>query len=55
MRAYRWTDGSWLEDQDHWRLSGIYRDVYLFAQPTVHIGDFFARTTFDADYRDPRS
>ena len=51
-RVYRWCDGSYLEDQDFWRLSGIYRDVYLFATPTVHIRDFWAYTELDADYRD---
>lgn len=51
VRVYRWSDGSYLEDQDMWWLSGIYRDVYLFATPTVHIRDFWARTEFDAAYR----
>ncbi len=51
-RVYRWSDGSYLEDQDFWRLSGIYRDVYLFAAPAVHIRDFWAQTELDADYRD---
>jgi beta-galactosidase len=52
VEVYRWSDGSYLEDQDMWRLSGIYRDVYLFARPAVHIRDFFAQTEFDDDYRD---
>jgi beta-galactosidase len=52
VRVYRWSDGSYLEDQDFWRLSGIYRDVYLWAAPPVHVRDFYVRTTFDADYRD---
>ncbi|MDA3924021.1 MAG: DUF4981 domain-containing protein [Kiritimatiellae bacterium] len=39
--VYRWCDGSYLEDQDFWRLSGIYRDVYLFATPAIQIRDFF--------------
>ncbi|MBN2304077.1 MAG: DUF4981 domain-containing protein, partial [Anaerolineae bacterium] len=52
VRVYRWSDGSYLEDQDFWRLSGIYREVYLWAAPSVHIRDFFVRTTLDADYRD---
>ncbi len=51
-RVYRWSDGSYLEDQDFWRLSGIYRDVYLFAAPPVHIRDFWAQSDLDADYRD---
>ncbi|HOT93209.1 MAG TPA: glycoside hydrolase family 2 TIM barrel-domain containing protein [Anaerolineae bacterium] len=52
VRVYRWSDGSYLEDQDYWRLSGIYRDVYLFATPPVHIRDFWAYPELDADYRD---
>ncbi|MBN1360568.1 MAG: DUF4981 domain-containing protein [Sedimentisphaerales bacterium] len=39
--VYRWCDGSYLEDQDFWRLSGIFRDVYLFSTPTVQLRDFF--------------
>ncbi|MEE8392199.1 MAG: sugar-binding domain-containing protein [Anaerolineae bacterium] len=52
VRVYRYSDGSYLEDQDFWRLSGIYRDVYLFATPRVHVRDFFVRTELDEDYRD---
>ena len=48
----RWTDGSYLEDQDHWWMAGIYRDVTLYATPKVHMFDFFVRTEFDADYGD---
>src|SRR5690606_24910905 len=51
-RVYRWSDGSYLEDQDFWRLSGIYRDVYLWAAPPVHVRDFAIRTDVDAAYRD---
>ncbi len=47
VEVYRWSDGSYLEDQDMWRLSGIYRGVYLFAAPEVHIRDFFVRSTLD--------
>ncbi len=50
--VYRWSDGSYLEDQDFWRLSGIYRDVYLFSTPNLHIRDFYIRPDFDAEYRD---
>ena len=50
--VYRWSDGSYLEDQDTWRLSGIYRDVYLFSTPQVHISDFFVRTDLDEQYTD---
>ena len=52
VRVYRWSDGSFLEDQDMWFLSGIFRDVYLFATPRVHIRDFWARTELDELYRD---
>ena len=51
-QVYRWSDGSYLEDQDFWRLSGIFRDVYLWAAPTLHVRDFFVQTDLDADYRD---
>ena len=50
VEVYRWSDGSYLEDQDMWRMSGIYRDVYLFSVPKVHIRDFFAYNTFDENY-----
>ena len=52
VQVYQWCDGSYLEDQDMWRLSGIFRDVYLYATPSVHLRDFRVRTTFDAQYRD---
>jgi beta-galactosidase len=52
VRVYRWSDGSYLEDQDYWRLSGIYRDVYLWAAPPVHVRDFWVRTDLDEAYRD---
>jgi beta-galactosidase len=51
VEVYRWCDGSYLEDQDFFRLSGIERDVYLFATPKVAIADFFAKTGLDANYR----
>jgi len=50
--VYRWSDGSYLEDQDMWRLSGIFRDVYLFSTPPAHIRDFSIRTDLDEHYRD---
>jgi beta-galactosidase len=50
VRVYRYSDGSYLEDQDMWRLSGIYRDVVLWAAPPVHVRDFFVRTELDAAY-----
>ena len=38
----RWCDGSYLEDQDHWWLSGIHRDVWLYRKPAAHIADYDA-------------
>ena len=52
VEVYRWTDGSYLEDQDMFRLSGIYRDVYLYATPKVHVRDFHLQSLFESnDYR----
>lgn len=48
----RWSDGSFLEDQDHWRMGGMYRDVMLYALPEIHIADVFAKPELDGDYRD---
>ncbi len=48
----RWSDGSFLEDQDQWRMSGIHREVYLMAEPTLRIADFFVQTKLDKDYKD---
>ncbi|MDP4209545.1 MAG: glycoside hydrolase family 2 TIM barrel-domain containing protein [Bacteroidota bacterium] len=50
VEVYRWCDGSYLEDQDFFRLSGIERDVYLFASPKVRFADFFAKAGLDAQY-----
>ncbi|MDE5416740.1 DUF4981 domain-containing protein [Labilibaculum sp. DW002] len=52
VKVYRWCDGSYLEDQDHWRLSGIHREVLLLAEPRLHINDFFVQTKLDEDYKD---
>lgn len=46
-KVYRYSDGSYLEDQDMWWLCGIYREVYLYAEPKVCIRDFFFRTYLD--------
>ena len=43
VEVYRYSDGSYLEDIDYWRVSGIDRDVFLFATPREHIRDFFVR------------
>ncbi len=50
VEVYRWSDSSYLEDQDMWRLAGIYRNVYLFSTPQVHIRDFAVRTDLDDSY-----
>ncbi|MCG8474970.1 MAG: DUF4981 domain-containing protein [Cytophagales bacterium] len=51
LEVYRWSSGSYLEAQDFWRISGIERDVYLTAHPSVHFRDFFTRTTLKDDYQ----
>jgi len=50
VEVYRWSDGSYLEDQDMWRMSGIFRDVYLYSTAAARIRDFAIRTDLDADY-----
>ncbi|MBC7320768.1 DUF4981 domain-containing protein [bacterium] len=50
--VYQWSVGSYLEDQDMWWLSGIFRDVYLVAMPQVHIYDFFVKTILYKGYKD---
>ena len=50
VEVYRWSDSSYLEDQDMWRLAGIYRNVYLFSTPQVHVRDFAVRTDLDDSY-----
>lgn len=51
VEVYKWCSGSWLEDQDFWRLSGIFRDVYLYTVPRVHIRDMFVTTDLDREYK----
>jgi beta-galactosidase len=51
VEVYRWSDGSYLEDQDMWRLSGIYRDVFLFSTPAAHLRDFWVHSELDNQYR----
>lgn len=51
VRVYQWSDGSYLEDQDMWWMSGIFRDVYLVAEPSaLRINDFRVTTELDAKY-----
>ncbi|KAL2193687.1 glycoside hydrolase family 2 protein [Corynascus similis CBS 632.67] len=53
VRVYQWCDGSYIEDQDQWWLSGIYRDVHLISLPSeARIEDWFLRTDLDAEYKD---
>lgn len=52
VQVLKWSDGSYLEDQDYWRLSGIYRDVYLFATPKVRMRDFSVYPELDNNYKD---
>ncbi|MFW9820020.1 MAG: glycoside hydrolase family 2 TIM barrel-domain containing protein [Candidatus Thorarchaeota archaeon] len=52
VEVYRWSDGSYLEDQDMWRFSGIFREVFLFSTSKIHIRDFFVYCDLDDDYKD---
>ncbi len=52
VEVYRFTTGSYLEDQDMWRLSGIFRNVTLWSSPQEHIRDFFIKTNLDKQFRD---
>lgn len=55
VEVYRWTDGSYLEDQDMFRLSGIHKNVYIYAAPSVNIWDYHINTSFpDGDYSEGR-
>ncbi|MDN3547267.1 glycoside hydrolase family 2 TIM barrel-domain containing protein [Mucilaginibacter aquaedulcis] len=49
--VYRFTTGSYLEDQDMWRLSGIFRNVSLWSTPQEHIRDYFVKTNLDKQYK----
>lgn len=52
MQVMRWCDGSWNEDQDFWRLSGIARESYLYARPKAHIEDIFITPDLTNNYTD---
>ncbi len=54
IQIHRWSDGSYLEDQDFWRVSGIEREVYLAAVPKTRIADTFVHAGLDAAFRDGR-
>ncbi len=52
VQVIRWSDGSYLEDQDQWRVSGIQREVLLLAEPKIRIADFHWQTRLDKNYQD---
>ena len=52
VEVYQYSSGTWLEDQDMWRLHGIFRNVTLWSAPQVHIRDFFVKQDLDSNYRD---
>ncbi|HAR39323.1 MAG TPA: beta-galactosidase, partial [Porphyromonadaceae bacterium] len=52
VEVYKYSDGSYLEDQDMWRFGGIHRAVYLYATEDIRIQDFGVRTVLDEDYKD---
>ena len=52
VQVLRFSDGAFMEDQDTWRLSGIYRDVYLMATPGVHVSDYYITTDLDGAFED---
>jgi len=54
VELLRWSDASYLEDQDFWRLSGIERDVYLYTTPVTRVRDVFALANLDDSYTDGR-
>jgi beta-galactosidase/beta-glucuronidase len=51
-KVLRWSDASYIEDQDYWRLSGIYRDVYILSRPKAYIRDYFIKTDLINAYKD---
>ena len=52
VQVMRWSDGSWLENQDSWSLSGLFRDVDVYSRPLSQLHDFFASTSLKNDYQD---
>ena len=51
IEVYRWSDGSYLESQDMWRLSGIERDVFLYSKSKIHVNDIFIKSELDKAYK----
>ncbi|MCB9208970.1 MAG: DUF4981 domain-containing protein [Ignavibacteriales bacterium] len=52
VEVIKWTDGSYLEDQDFWRLSGLNREVFIYSQPKVRVKDFFVKALLSDNYID---
>lgn len=52
VEVYRFSDGSYLEDQDYWKISGFERDVYLYARNDLQVADFFVKASLDSTYTD---
>ena len=50
VQVYRFSSGSWLEDQDFWRMSGLFRSVELFTKPEIHLEDVFVKQDFAPDF-----
>lgn len=50
VQVYRFSSGSWLEDQDFWRMSGLFRSVELFTKPELHLEDVFVKQSFADDF-----
>ena len=50
VEVYKRSSASWIEDQDFWRFSGIFRDVFIYAIPEIHINDIFIKTELSDDY-----
>lgn len=51
VRVWKWTASSWCEDQDFFRFSGIFRDVYLYRVPSIHVNDLFIKPVLSDDYK----
>jgi beta-galactosidase len=54
VEVYKRSSASWIEDQDFWRFSGIFRDVYLYAIPETHVNDIFVKTDLYDDYKNAK-
>lgn len=52
VEVYQYSSGTWLEDQDMWRLHGIFRNVTIWSSPQVHMRDFFVKQDLDNNYKD---